>query len=196
MMRATDWLWEARMRARLTLVATAAALAIAGTACGGPTVEVGAPPTPTPKLPESKTLPGPGRTDPLADPNSPRRVVYAPGLVSDPLPARQRNVGVDRAAIEKKVGRKEFGPARQPGTAEATLRLVTLGLPESRAAARPAWVLTWSDSQPDIKGPAGRSAKERRALADKLSCVFVLVVDANTGASLDARQLCQAKDSQ
>jgi len=182
---------ETTVRNRLILAAGAAALTVLGTACSGPTAEPAAPSSPTPRLPDKvKTLPKPGKVEPLADPDSARRIVYAPGLVSDPLPARARNVGVKSGAIADKAKRKSFGATLQPGQAETSLRSVAIG---EGARARPSWVLTWRNSQPAVKGPTGRTQADNQALADKLECVFVLVVDANSGADLDARQLCQAK---
>jgi len=188
------------MRTRLTLAATAAALAVVGTACAGPdqVATPAAPPAPTPglpTLPKAKTAPRAVDTNPLADAGSPRRVVYAPGLISDPLPAERRSaVRLSRAEVATKAGQRKFGAERQPGNPEVALRLVRMSAGDARTAAgRPSWVLSWKDSAPDIKGSVQLSEEERRALAGRLSCVFVLVVDAQSGAETDARQLCVAK---
>lgn len=196
MRRRTDWLPEAKMTNRLTLSAAVAALALGAAACSGPdqVATPAAPPTPTPAVPKAKTAPRGVDAEPLADPDSPRRIVYAPGLISDPLPARQR-VTVSRADVEKKAAKRAFGAKLQPGNPEAALRLVKMGPGDARTAVgKPSWVLTWKDSVPDIKGSVQLSDQERRALAARVSCVFVLVVDAQTGADVDARQLCVPKN--
>lgn len=102
-------------------------------------------------------------------------------------------MALSEAAARKKGKDNPFGAGLQPGTPEATLRSVSVGIPSNgRApAGRPSWVLTWNDSKPDVKGPAGT---DRPNLAEKVTCVFVVVVDARSGELRDARQLCVPKD--
>jgi hypothetical protein len=57
---------------------------------------------------------------------------------------------------------------------------------------RLAWVAVYRDSKPIIYGPS-RPASERAAMAIALTCVFVVVVDAHTGAGIDTEQICVAK---
>jgi hypothetical protein len=174
--------------------AVAAAVALGSTACAGPSTQVAAPPPPNPEPPRSKSAPRQIKTDPLTRPDSPGRIVYSSELVSEPMPKQAKAARVSKAKALGAADVGQFGPGLQPGTPTATLRMVSLRTPGAAAqAARPSWVLTWAASRPDIKGPATNTAADRRRLAADVQCIFVMVVDADTGVARDARQLCVPK---
>ena len=146
-----------------------------------------------PSHPTRKTEPNRSpRTDPLADPASPRRIHYAPMLISDPLATPPPAVAVssdEALAIAKRD--QDFGTAMQPGVPTATLRMVAIGSPDERPAPRLAWVLSWRNSRMDLHGPPTLSAERRAEMIAKAECVFVVVVDATSGTTDYVAQFCR-----
>jgi hypothetical protein len=86
----------------------------------------------------------------------------------------------------------EFGDELQPGDPDVALRLVTIGDPAfSNQTPSLSWVLVWADSRLDRKGGRGLNSVERGQEIARVSCVFVMVVDATTTQVLDSRQICR-----
>jgi len=142
--------------------------------------------------PRAKDAPRNLRVDPFADPATPRQIVYDPGLVSDPLPSPVPSTSISADDAIGVADKDSFGSDLRLGEPTATLRMVKVGFPDDTpvAQSQPSWILTWTDSEPDVHGPSAQSQS-----AAKVKCVFVYVVDANSGASLDARQLCKPDPS-
>lgn len=137
---------------------------------------------------------------PLADPESPRRVVYDERLVSDPLPAaRARTARSSMPADEAVAAASKVGvdPALQPGRPSATLRLVYPGRPDGaqKVAGKPAWVLTWRGSAPAVRGPKTMTDEERRALEASLECVYIVTVDPATRTPTTSVQFCERRST-
>lgn len=180
---------------RMVGSAVALLLCTLATACADGTPSVGA----TPSAPQSaapttppRTAPTTAKAGPLSDPDSPRRIVYDRGLVSDPLPASAARVKMTAdQAIDIAAEQTTISSEQQPGRPEATLRLVYPG--EASVAGRAAWVLTWRNSAAAVRGPVSMTESERRRLAAELECVFVVTVDPTSATSTNALQLCEPK---
>ena len=183
------------MRTSLPLASATALLAIglaaglvSGCADGAP--GIGATPSPSPVAKSS---------GPLADPDSPRRIVYDERLVSDPLPASTARTARSSMTAENaiEVATRQMGKASdlRPGTPAASLRLVYSGRPDGaqRVAGKPSWLLTWRDSAPAVRGPVTMSDEERRKIADSLECVFVVTVDPAKRIATNSVQLCERR---
>jgi hypothetical protein len=133
-------------------------------------------------------------SDPLGDPSSAMRIYYGSQVISDPLPTPPPAITVDRdeaLAIARR--EQNFGSAAQPGTPAATLRMVTVGLPDEEPTPHPAWILTWKNSTPQLHGPPSLSAERRAEIIGNTACVFIVVIDASTGSAKYAGQLCRRR---
>lgn len=86
---------------------------------------------------------------------------------------------------------QNFGPEMQPGAPLPTLRLVRIGLLEDEPTPHLAWVLTWRNSRPALHGPPSLSAEKRAEIAANSDCIFLVVIDATTGATEYVGQLCR-----
>lgn len=177
---------------RVTLLGLGLVAALITAACAADGSGLVADP-PEPTHPASKTVPNRfPKSDPLADPASPRRIHYTPMLISDPLPTPPPAIAVnsdEAMAIAKRD--QDFGSAMQPGVPTASLRMVTIGSPDDKPAPRLAWVLTWRNSRMDLHGPPTLSAEKRAEMVANAKCVFVVVVDATTGSTEYVTQLCR-----
>jgi hypothetical protein len=134
--------------------------------------------------------------NPLAPVDSPHAVDYGTGLVSKPASSRdvpsislqeaassagQIAAGLVTGQPEVALRRVNYDPAMGPATDQLTV------------TDRLAWVAIYRNSPPRIHGPISLSAIERASMADALTCVFVVVVDAHTGVGIDSEQICVAK---
>ncbi len=140
--------------------------------------------------------------DPFQPPDSPVVIDYADGLVSYPLPSAQANpVAITAsAALQIAASLGSFGDGLQPGAPSVTLRMITAtGIPDQSATAgiaassgapRPGWVLIWSGSRPVVMGPGSLSDSDRALFAQKMTCIFVVAIDANSGLAMDSHQVC------
>lgn len=176
------------MRSSRFLAPAVLALAVgvlAGCSDGRPSVSATPSAAPTPRA-----------TGPLADPDSPRRIVYGSGLVSDPLPAsaartaRSSMSAADAIKVATEIG---ISPDQQPGTPAASLRLVYPGQPDGaqKVTGKPTWLLTWRDSVPAVRGGVDLTDEERRKLIASLQCVFVVTVDPASRTSTNSVQFCE-----
>lgn len=189
---------------RVAPVLTLAALALSSAlvaGCGSGSVDVRATPSAEPSGPPAstsapKSTPKATEPEPLAPPDSPRRIVYDPKLVSDPMPKSAAKVSMTAAeAIKIAAEQTTISAEQQPGTPDADLRVVYPAEPSAtrKVAGRPSWVLTWRNSAPAVRGPVTLTAKERKKIAASLECVFVVTVDTGSRKSTNALQLCVRK---
>lgn len=189
---------------RVPITMASLLLILISTSCGGDPVQTVEPAAPVPAAPpslspEKLNPPKAPAADPLADPATPGRVVYSTDLISDPLPPSMRaSVQISREeALAIAARDQDFGPDAQPGQPIAVLRLVTLKTWEYQAGTTgPHWVITWKNSKRMGTGGGGSrlSRDEREALIAQAQCVFIVVIDAQTGASKDVAQYCRDKD--
>lgn len=172
------------------LIAIVVSAAMASCARGAALPAVLAAPSASTPIDASKASPRGLLADPFAPPGAAERIVYADGLVSDPLPNPPAGVITAVTAIQSALSDRISSELR-PGEPTATLRSVTVGpVGESGTTASPAWILTWRGSKPDIHGPVGLSTALRQKLENS-ECIFVVVVDAESGAVTDTRQFCR-----
>jgi hypothetical protein len=134
----------------------------------------------TPTVPPEKAVPRNIHVNAFDDPSSPERITYSAGLVSDPMPASSPDVKVDQAQALKISAADPFGNDLQPGTPVSVLRLVTVG-EATEANTAPAWVLVWKGVSTRINGKAGITQEQLAAEEASIKCLFVYVVDANSG---------------
>lgn len=167
--------------------------------CGSGSPNVSATPAAEPSGPPTSTpdsTPRTPRPEPLAPPDSPRRVVYDRELVSDPMPKSAPKVSMTASdAIKIAAEQTTISAEQQPGTPDADLRVVYSGVPSAtrKLSGRPSWVLTWRNSAPAVRGPVTLTKKEREKIAAGLECVFVVTVDTGSRKSTNALQLCVRK---
>jgi hypothetical protein len=85
------------------------------------------------------------------DPASNHRIVYSPGIISDPLPSPRPRISVsaDQAIAAINTGRYEAMDTRRP---RATLRMVTTGFAPHVHGPKPMWVLTWTGVHQHMRG--------------------------------------------
>jgi hypothetical protein len=100
---------------------------------------------------------------------------------------------VSHAAALDAAKKVPFGDELQPGEPAVALRMVTIGEEASVAKTSLAWVLVWANSKPDVKGPVGLTQTEKDKIAEKMTCVFVMIVDATTNEVVDTRQVCRGR---
>jgi hypothetical protein len=171
------------MKRSLAVAVVGSAGLVAAFGAGGSAANAG--PEASQVADSTKGLPRNLGTDPMANPASPHRILYDAGLVSDPIPAPPPAVSIsqDRAlAVALGAG---FGTEMQRGTPSVTLRMVAVGsddVPDPSGAV-PSWVLTWTDVSARLHGPATWTTEQRQAYEGQITCVFVMIVDANSGAA-------------
>lgn len=188
------------MKTKVVMILAASILA-AIVGCGGGTVVAG-PTSPTPTTEASTLAPSPTDkstvgskilANPWDDPTGPKTIVYTRDLVSYPFPELPPKVDVTQdEAIDSAKNQDGFGEALQPGSPQAVLRMVSVGLPADAQAvvSKPSWVVIWSDSAAMLAGPAGQDPQLDPANEE---CEFIVIVDAITKVHLDARQLCRPR---
>jgi hypothetical protein len=117
---------------------------------------------------------------------------YDPMLRTDPAPRGATTTSSRAQAIAAALA-ANFATDLQPGAPQVALRHVILGVEEQ--ASRPffGWVLVWSGSRPDIKGPPGPGRSDGGDQGLGLECLFVMVVDATTLEPRIALQLCRPR---
>lgn len=139
--------------------------------------------------PSSKYRPYQGPTsNPFDDPDSPHRVYYDSGLISDPLPTPAPAVSFTAAQAVALAAKHHLGPG-QGQRPVVTLRLVTVDLSEAtpEPPAWPGWVLTWrvNNQHLAISGPMPATPEERKQRLEdanqRYDCVYAFAVNANTG---------------
>ncbi|MEO6886432.1 MAG: hypothetical protein ABI232_09140 [Jatrophihabitantaceae bacterium] len=54
-----------------------------------------------------------------------------------------------------------------------------------------AWVIVYPDSPAVVRGPASLSPAQTQSIAASLTCQWIVVFNANTGAGIDNEQLCR-----
>jgi hypothetical protein len=108
------------------------------------------------------------------DPASDHRIVYSPGIISDPLPSPTPRISVsaDQAIAAINTGRYEAMETRRP---RATLRMVTTGFAPHVIGPSPMWVLTWTGVHQHM---GGKWTSTPRPVSD-CTGVMVEAVDAN-----------------
>ena len=137
-------------------------------------------------------------TNPLDDPASDHLVIYNAGLASAPLPKDQSGTVTAEEALRLVDEAGRVSDEMQPDQPSEVLRSVSVGYSKDDQGFEPhaAWVLTWSNSKPaPHHGPVGSTDADQTAISN-MRCVFVTIVNANTGELEDNRQLCRALTSQ
>lgn len=134
------------------------------------------------------------KLNPMGDPGGPDTIHYSSDLTSQPAVVPSSGVAVSQEAALKIAALNGFGEDLQPASPRVDLRMVTQGEASLESqTARLAWVVTWTNSKPDIRGPATLSQSDREQLASQTQCIFIFIVDAANSDSLDARQICVPK---
>jgi hypothetical protein len=140
--------------------------------------------------------------NPFASPTSATEINYGTGLKTRPAP--RNAVAAVAASRARSIAATHAIKSLASVTPIATLRLVDLD-PSMGSASGPsvnvvrnrlAWVMTYPNSEPQIYGPANLTATDRKALAAKTECIFLVVVDASSGAPVDSEQVCRPKQGQ
>ena len=140
--------------------------------------------------------------NPFASPTSAVEINYGTGLKTRPAPLNA--VAAVAASRARSIAATHAITSLASATPIATLRLVDLD-PSMGSASGPsvnvvrnrlAWVMTYPNSEPQIYGPANLTAADRKALAAKTECIFLVVVDASSGAPVDSEQVCRPKQGQ
>lgn len=115
---------------------------------------------------------------------------YTTTLRTDPVPPGRSPTFSSAQAISAALA-ANFPKDLQPGAPQIALRSVTLGDEVSKTSTFLGWVLVWSGSRPDIKGPPpGQGKRGSVGPVPALTCTFVMVVDATTLELRDVEQLC------
>jgi hypothetical protein len=150
--------------------------------------------TPTPT---GKDAPRNFPTNPFDDPDSPYRVVYDDGLISDPIPenAPPPEISKQDALDYTHTENGRIGSSLRVGDPTETLRMVSTALSDdpSPAPATPSWVLIWPVPHPDIGGGVDMTEEDGQALAARSTCEFVMVVDATKGIGTATEQICEER---
>jgi hypothetical protein len=141
---------------------------------------------PLPHKPEQAWTPGPAAPD--------EKVYRGTGVRTVPAPANASPKITRQQAIDIAQKTEFYNGGLLPGTPQTELRLYTDGdfPPDGKGKSyrqhdhQLAWVVTYYDSPPDIKGPNRKLPPE----VYTAKCDFVVVVDANTGDTLDLFQNC------
>jgi len=152
-------------------------------------------------VPASQALAGKSDQDgPKADPDVSQSITYdSAGMTSRPLTARlTSSISEDHARTRARA--LGFGDDLLGGQPQAALRSVTLDFgrvgeagPSATATPvkdRPAWVIVFPRSAPDVHGSMLMTDAERERIRAKLRCSFIVAIDASTGEALSTSQEC------
>lgn len=137
--------------------------------------------------------------DPFAPVNSDSLIDYGTGLVSTPAAAPDKASIPEQEAITT-AGQLTLGDVG--GSPEVALRNVSYdpvrgsALPsgvsdDSKVANVLAWMIVYRNTAPQVRGPGSLTSTERDRFAKSLTCVWVVAIDARTGAPIVNEQICR-----
>jgi len=154
----------------------------------------------TASVPASQAFAGKGGEDgPRPDPGLAKAITYdSAGLTSRPISSRLEASLTEEEAVER-ARSLGFGDDLLGGDPRVALRSVTLAngaISDAGVAVpvedRPAWVIVFPRSAPEIYGDMLMPQAERDRIRAGLRCSFIVAVDAVTGEALSTSQECDA----